>query len=189
MAKVKNNTLTEGLSGKIGGRLVFRHMRDGSTVVCAAPDFSNRVFSEGQLAHQSRFQQASAYARVAAKTHPIYAKLAQRTMKPAYNIALSDWFNPPVIHSIERQDGRIHINATDNVLVDKMLVTILDEDGKTLEQGQAVRVDGSWWEYATLTEGSVRVQASDLAGNVVSQEVCPPSQFFSVWEKPVRARL
>jgi hypothetical protein len=171
MAKVKNNTLTEGLSGKIGGRLVFRQMRDGSTVVCAAPDFSNRVFSEGQLAHQSRFQRAAAYARVAAKTHPIYAKLAQRTMKPAYNIALSDWFHPPVIHSIERRDGRIRVNAMDNVLVEKVLVTILDEEGKMLEQGQAVQVDGSWWEYGTTIEGRVTVEAWDLPGNVTKVEI------------------
>jgi hypothetical protein len=171
MAKVKNNTLTEGLSGKIGGRLVFRHMRDGSTVVCAAPDFSNRVFSEGQLAHQSRFQQAAAYARVAAKTHPMYAKLAQRTMKPAYNIALSDWFNPPVIHAIERQDGHIRIEATDNVLVDRVLVTILDEEGKILEQGEAVQTGSSWWEYVTATQGKVRVAAWDLAGNGTKEEI------------------
>ena len=170
MAKVKNNTLTEGLSGKIGGRLVFRQMRDGSTVVCAAPDFSNRVFSDGQLAHQSRFQQAAAYARVAAKTHPIYAKLAQRTMKPAYNITLSDWFHPPVIHAIKRQAGCIRVEAADNVLVDKVFVMILDEEGKTLEKGQAVQVNDAW-EYVSATEGKAIAEAWDLAGNAVKQEI------------------
>jgi hypothetical protein len=58
--KGKNNLFTEGLSGKIDKRLVFRQMRDGSTVLCTVPDFSNRVFSEGQLTYQSRFKKASA---------------------------------------------------------------------------------------------------------------------------------
>ena len=40
--------------------------------------------------HQSQFKKASAYAKAAAKTHPLYAELAARLHKPAYNIALSD---------------------------------------------------------------------------------------------------
>jgi hypothetical protein len=171
MAKIKHNILTEGISGMVGDKLVFRQVRDGRTIVCARPDFSHRVWSEEQLTHHSRFQQAAAYARVASKTIPLYAELARGTAKNAYNIALSDWFNLPVIHSVERQDGRIHVEATDNVLVDRVLVTILSQEGKTLEQGQAARLDGSWWEYVTATEGRVKVEAWDMAGNVTRQEI------------------
>jgi len=170
MAKIKHNILTEGLSGMVGDKLVFRQMQDGRTIVCARPDFSHRVWSEEQLTHHSRFQQAAAYARAASKTNAIYAQLARGTAKNAYNIALSDWFHPPVIHSIERGDGRIRINATDNVLVDRVLVAILDEDENTLEQGQAVQVDGPWWEYVTAKAGRVRVEAWDLARNVTREE-------------------
>ena len=167
MAKVKNNTLTEGLSGKIGNQLVFRHLRDGRTVVVSRPDFSNRVFSKEQLTHQSRFQQAVAYAKVAAKTNPIYAELAQQTLKPAYNIALSDWFHPPVIHEVTRQAGRIRVNATDNVQVAKVLITVFNEQSQVLEQGEAAQVNESWWELETAapTEGKVIVEAFDLASN------------------------
>jgi hypothetical protein len=70
MAKVKNNIAVRGLSGKIGD-LVFQHMPDGNTYVRSRPDFSHRKFSKGQKAHQSRFQEAVAYAREAAKTQPI----------------------------------------------------------------------------------------------------------------------
>jgi hypothetical protein len=170
MAKVKHNILTQGLSGRVGDKLVFRQMRDGRTIVCARPGFSNRVWSEDQLTHHNRFRQAAAYARAASKTNPLYTELARGTAKNAYNIALSDWFNPPVIHTMDRQGGRIRVEATDNVLVDKVQVTILDEEGKTLEQGQAVHTGGSWWEYVTATEGRVRVEAWDLAGNVTKQE-------------------
>jgi hypothetical protein len=174
MAKVKVNPITEGLSGKLGKRLFFRRMRNGATLLCTVPDFSNRVFSPEQLTHQSRFQQAAAYARVAAKTHPIYADLAQRRLQPAYNIALSDWFHPPVIHAVQRQAGRIRVNATDNVQVAKVLITILDEQGQTLEQGEAASVtNDSWWEFETASatnEGKVIVEAFDLAGNCTKHE-------------------
>lgn len=171
MAKVKQNILIEGLSGTLGKDLVFRQMRDGRTIVSTKPDFSNRVFSAGQLTHQSRFQQAAAYARHAAKTNPIYAKLAKGTTKTAYNIALSDWFHPPVIHEIKRQDGRILVNATDNVLVTRVLVTILDNEGKVREKGEGVKRKGDWWEYVPATEGRVRVEARDLAGNMTQREM------------------
>lgn len=168
MAKVKRNILIEGLSGTLGKDLVFRQMRDGSTIVSAKPDFSNRIFSAGQLTHQSRFQQAATYARQAAKTNPIYAELARGTIKTAYNIALSDWFSPPVIHDVKCQNGRIRVHATDNVLVGRVVVMILDNEGKIREKGEGVRGSGDWWEYVTTTEGRVRVEAWDLAGNVIS---------------------
>src|SRR5690349_14056788 len=109
MPKIKNNPLLEGLSGKLGG-LVFRHMKDGSTVVAAAPDFSKRVLSKEQRAHNSRFQQAAAYARQAAKTEPIYAELAKGTLKNPYNIALSDWFHAPKIHKVMRSAECVRIH-------------------------------------------------------------------------------
>ena len=142
MAKVRKNPIVRGISGGIGN-LVFRQMPDGSTYVSAKPDFSHRKFSKGQKEHQSRFQQAVAYAREAAKTQPIYAKLAESTIMSAYNFALSDWFNPPVIHAIERKDGRIRVEASDNVMVTKVQVIILDEEGKVAEKGEAVKVDPS----------------------------------------------
>jgi len=71
------------------------------------PDFSNRKLSVEQKTHRARFGEAAAYAREAAKRHHIYAQLAKGTMKNAYNIALSDWFHPPIIHQVmgKRRDG------------------------------------------------------------------------------------
>ncbi len=177
MAKVKRNVIVQGLSGTLGKDLVVRQMRDGRTIVSVKPDFSNRVFSDEQLTHQRRFQQAAAYARKAAKTNPIYAELAKGTTKTAYNIALSDWFDPPVIHEIKYQDGRVLVNATDNVLVSRVVLTILDEEGEISEKGEGVRCQvsgvrnqGDWWEYASVRKGRVSVEAWDLAGNVARQE-------------------
>jgi len=168
MAKVIRNPVMQGISGGVGN-LVFRQMPDGSTYVSAKPDFSHRKFSEGQKEHQSRFQQAVAYARDAAKSQPIYGELAAGTIKSAYNFALSDWFNPPVIHCVERRDGLVRVEASNNVMVARVVITILDKDGNVIENGEAVKIDERWWEYAAGMEGKVAAEAWDLAGNVVRE--------------------
>lgn len=168
MAKVRSNVLVRGLSGAVGGQVVLRHMRDGSTVMADMPDFSNRKFGQEQKDHQSRFQQAVAYAKDAAQRYPIYAELAAGTLKNAYNVALSDWFNPPVIHKIERAQGCIRILASDNVMVARVQVTVLDEEGVIRERGEGVRGEGDWWEFVSNAEGQVSAEAWDLAGNKVS---------------------
>lgn len=167
MAKVRNNPVVRGISGSIGN-MVFRQMPDGSTYVSAKHNFSRRKFSQGQKDHQSHFRQGVAYARDAARSQPVYAELAAGTILSPYNIALSDWFNPPVIHKIEREGGRIHIWASDNVCVAGVEVRVLDEEGGIVEKGEGVRGEGDWWEYVPTAEGKVVVEARDLAGNVVN---------------------
>jgi hypothetical protein len=165
MAKIKKkNILLENLSGSIG-ELVFRQMPDGSTRVSRKPDFSERKDSPAQLEHQARFKLASAYASQA-QTQPVYIELASRKKKKAYNLAVADWFHPPVIHSIERRNGRIRVQASDDVQVARVEVRILDSDGNVLEQGQAEQTDPLHWEYATEAAGAVEASAWDLAGNV-----------------------
>lgn len=168
MAKVKDNIVMQGTSGAVGN-VVFRQMPNGETWVSRNYDFSHRKFSGAQKAHQSRFQQAASYARGAAKKYPIYAELALGTVKSPYNWALSDWFNPPVIHHIERKGGRISVRASDNVMVTKVQVTILDEDGQVLEKGEGTKGTGDWWHYAPSTQGRILAEAWDLAGNVAGR--------------------
>ena len=72
---------------------------------------------------------------------------------------------------MSQENGRIRVKATDNVQVAKVRITILNEQGETLEQGEASLVYGPWWEYETLEQGSLLVEAFDLAGNRTWQEV------------------
>jgi hypothetical protein len=183
MAKARTNPIISGLSGSLGKDLYARQTRDGRTIVSQKPDFRNRQFSEAQLNVQSRTKQAAAYAKVASKVNPIYAKKAAGTSKNAYNLAFRDWSKPPVIRRIEWHAGRIRVSASDDMLVTGVTITILDEAGQRLEQGAAELVLGVRWEYHAANRGQIRVEARDLAGNVTRQEYCPPSQFFSVWEK------
>jgi hypothetical protein len=171
MAKVHNNIFVRGLSGKIADQFVLRTLRDGRTIVCKIPDFSNRKLSKEQKNHHKRFQAASAYAKSASRTNPIYAELAAGTVKNAYNIALGDWFHPPVIRKVERRGKVIRLQATDDVLVASVQISVLDEKGKVVEKGAGVRGKGDWWEYAPATEGKVVVEVRDLVGNVVKDEV------------------
>ncbi len=172
MAKVKRNPIMRGVQGSIGG-LVFREMPGGETWVSGTPNFDKRKFSQGQKSHQSRFQEAAAYAREAAKREPIYAELAAGTVKSPYNFALSDWFHPPVIHEVIREAGLVRVRASDNIKVARVRVSALGENGKVTERREAVQVDSpstrftsGWWECAC--DGmNVKVEVWDLAGNRV----------------------
>lgn len=56
-------------------------------------------------------------------------KLAAGTMKNAYNLALEDWFNPPVIQRVGRYGAAIRIWVTDDVRVAGVQVLELNEAG------------------------------------------------------------
>ena len=163
MANVTFNSALRGLRG------LLRHMKDSRDASSAIPT-SSRMRSASQT--QQRLREAAAYARRAAKVQPVYAELAEGTMRSAYDIALSDWFNPPVIHRILVRGRKILVEASDNVMVAKVEVAIFDEQGEIVEQGQGVRGQGDWWEYATGCSGkSIVVAAYDLAGNVTKSGV------------------
>ena len=171
MARIRKNLIVQGLSGKFGGQVVFRQLRDGRTIVADMPDFSHRVLSRDQKAHHSKFKEGAAYAKGAAKTQPLYAQLAAGTMKTAYNVALSDFFHPPVVHKVERDEAVIRIWASDDVKVTGVYVTIFDEDESVLEKGEAIQEAAlEWWKYVPQHAGRVVVEARDLAGNVTRGE-------------------
>lgn len=171
MADVVDNVIVEGLSGKLGKQLVIRRLRDGRTIVCKKADFSRRKLSEAQMEHHQRVKQASAYAKPASQSNPVYAQLAAGTMKNAYNVAMGDWFNPPVIQRLGRYGAAVRIWATDDVQVAGVSVSVLDEEGRILEQGEALQARGDWWEYVPSARGKIIVEAHDLPGNKVTAEL------------------
>ena len=52
-----------------------------------------------------------------------------------------------------------------------MSVSVLDENGRVQEQGEAVQGRGDWWEYAPSAAGKIVVEARDLPGNTVTAEL------------------
>lgn len=175
MTRVTLNGTVKSLRGKTGN-LVFRELPDGTTVMSQGPHKKNarqkkrakEKRSPAQKAHNNRFQEATWYASAAAKTELVYAELAAVTpMWTAYNHALSDWFHPPQIGCLAQEDGRILVDASDDVLVTRVKVTILNAEGCVLEKGEAVRREGHWWEFLSPLVGkTVIAEAWDLPGNV-----------------------
>jgi hypothetical protein len=181
MATVRQNLVIEGLSGLLGDQLVFKRDRAGRTIVSRKPNFENRVFSESQKRHQSRFQEAAAYAKTAAKTEPIYAKLAAGTIKSAYNVAVADWFNPPEVSEIDvrgytgRAGETIRAKVTDDVRVERVDVVIAVDGDVVVEQGQMTHKQGLWYTYTTTADcpaGPTRVIVTglDLPGHEGTNE-------------------
>ena len=172
MAKVTFHQYLEAIRGKIG-RLILRRRPDGTVILSRAPERDKRRkrrFNPAQLAHQERVKQAAAYATRADDIHPIYAELAKagsdRWLSP-YNMAFKDFMQPPVIKRIERGDGCIRVEATDNVGVTRVRVTLLDAAGAVLDAGEAVRAEGDWWQYTSpIQPQSIVAEAWDLPGNV-----------------------
>ena len=69
------------------------------------------------------------------------------------------------------KNGNIRVQASDNVLVIKVSITILDHEGKVLELGEAIEAEELWWEYVSAVAGKTIVaEARDLAGNVTRAE-------------------
>ena len=177
MAKVRNNIITQGLSGSLGDQIVFRSDKAGRTIVAAKPAFSSdREFNAAQLTQQEAFRRAITYAK-SAKDEVIYISKAQGTALSAFNVAVADWFNKPEILEIDASGWtgeigqKIRVKAQDEIHVAKVHVVVGDADGVVFEQGEAVRAEGLWWTYTTTalrsTTAAPRIVATahDLPGN------------------------
>ena len=78
-----------------------------------------------------------------------------------------DWFHAPQIGCLAQEDGYILVEARDDVLVTRVQIKILDDEGRALEAGEAVRKEGDWWEFVSPALGkTVIAEAWDLPGNV-----------------------
>ena len=173
MAKVNLNKLLEMLRGRIGN-LVFRRRPDGTVIVSSKPHYKGRRKHKGtpaQKAHRQHFKEQTQLAKALVEIHPLYAELAAQPAArekwlSAYNCAMADCLQSPVIHRIERGESCIRVEASDNVRVEKVDVTVKDEQGTVLERGSAIRGEGDWWEFPTHAQGTTIVaQAWDLPGN------------------------
>ncbi len=175
MALLDLNKIFGEITGMLGD-LVFRRRPDGKLIVSGKPRYKGKRRHKGtpaQRAHRQHVKEVAPFASHLAKTHPIYAELAAedkargKWMSP-YNFALADCLVPPVIHRIERREGCIRVQATDNIGVVRVRVTVRDENGKILEMEDAARAEGDWWEFPSQAEGKTIVaHAWDLPDNVV----------------------
>jgi hypothetical protein len=185
MAKQKGNVVTHGLSGKIGDLLVFRQ-RDGKTIVSKMPEQPKQA-SEKQTETRKRFQQATIYAKIAVaqpETKDRYAGEAKKRKGiTAYNVAVADFFNAPDIETVDLSaytgapGDEIRVIASDDFAVKSVHVQINASDGSPVEEGDAVNSAGNLWIYAATQKNAglggakITVSASDLPGNITTEEM------------------
>ncbi|MDR1602443.1 MAG: hypothetical protein LBS42_08455 [Tannerella sp.] len=183
MAKQKNNVVTHGLSGTIGGQLVFRQTATG-TVVQSPPRVSGKV-SEAQRAQRRRFQRAILYAGVVELDPEVNADYASKAKKgqTARNVAVADFLHAPDIDVIDvsgyhgQPGDAIRIEVTDDFAVVEVKVVIANTDGTPVEEGYAKQeATGYEWTYAatvanaSLEGDRIEVYASDTPGNITKAE-------------------
>ncbi len=184
MAKVQHEVVLDAiLQGILDGEIVVKRNKAGRAYISKKPDFGpDRVFSEAQKAQQGRFRDAVAWAKDAARVEPIYARLAEGTSRTAYNVAIRDWFNPPVVEEINvggytGQAGEvIRARVVDDVRVVRVEVRVVGAEGVVVEEGEMVREQGGWYGFVTREvcaagEARVVVRGWDLAGHFGEGEV------------------
>ena len=184
MPKVKNNIVTQGLSGTLGGQLVFRQTSRG-TEVSVAPQAPSGPPSAAQTAQRERFQQAIIYARGQAQNPAVqaeYADEAKARNQSISNVLVADYFHAPDIKevNIEAYTGKvgdlISITATDDHAVKAVTVRIENGDGSLVEQGAAIQqADPNQWLYTatvrntTLAGDKLTVTATDNPGHATAK--------------------
>ena len=184
MAKVGDNIVTTGLSGKLGNLIVFRN-RGGQTYVAKAPKKKVTEWSEAQEQHRVKFQEAVLYAKNAIANEATKAayKASAKENESAYNVAVADFLNAPGINEIDlshytgQPDSYIQVRAVDDFEVKEVTVAIQNSDGTAVESGSAILQPGSiWWRYTATTsneslEGDkIIVRVSDIPGNLTEKE-------------------
>lgn len=183
MAKVGDNIVTTGLSGKLGNLIVFRN-RGGQTIVATAPK-KQEEWSEAQKQHRLRFQEAVLYAKnsITDEVKKEAYKASAKEGETAYNVAVADFLNAPDINEVDishytgQPASYIQVRAVDDFNVAEVFVTVLNADGTQVEHGQATLQQGTtWWRYtATATNESVDgdkiiIRVSDTPGNLTEEE-------------------
>lgn len=185
MAKADNNVLLTQLSGSIGKQLTIKQ-RGGKTIVSKAQQPREKAATEKQQEAQEKFSHASAYAK-GVLADPDMAAMYKTMALPgqnAYNVALKDAYNAPVIESLEtgsylgKPGDPILVRAIDDFRVFQVIVSVYSAEDVLLEKGNALMGrNGKDWVYTATGENNdlrgckVIVTAEDLPGNKTMREI------------------
>jgi hypothetical protein len=184
MARVKNNDLTKGLTGKFGD-IMFRQI-GRRTYAFPAPRRPKKE-SEKQRSNRNKFKEATQFAQLAMKDEArkaYYKKLAKKLKLPnAYTAAITDYMRKPEITSVQtkhyngKPGGEIGIFVDKKgIELEKVNVTISSSHDEVIEYGAASRSTISGWTYKSkLTTPSphasyrMMITATDAAGHSVDK--------------------
>lgn len=184
MAVVGKNIVTQGLSGMIGGTIVFRQVGK-QTIVAAAPEKKERTATAGERAHRSKFGMAILYGKgvIADPTSKKeYGKQAEDGQS-AYNVAVADFMNAPEIDEVDvtkytgEIGSKIRVRAIDDFEVARVYIKIENPDGTIAEEGEAI-ADPNGLDYiftakkknTSLDGDKITILVNDLPGNETKKE-------------------
>jgi hypothetical protein len=183
MSKADNNPILNGVSGMLGGTIIFRQV-NGRTIISKAPPKREKP-TPHQEKTKARFLQGVAYAREQMKVpylKALYSKGVTVKKTNPYTVALADFLRAPTIHMIvvSKYNGRIgsivRVEAADDFQVVSVTVSIFDHENVLLEAGEAVLETDAKWTYAAMVENDkvmgsrVVVVAADRPGNKTKKE-------------------
>lgn len=185
MADVNLNALVDGVSGKVGRKIVLRQ-RGGRTLLSTRPELVAEP-TERQLQQRDRFRLAARYARgvmsdPGAKAEYELAVKGDAFLNP-YAAAVADFLKAPEIAGIDSsgyngQPGeQIIIRSAKDYKLVSVLVILQRADGTEIEKGTAVS-EGTRleWKYtakiavADVAGVKVIVVANDRPGNQTTEE-------------------
>ena len=132
-----------------------------------------------------KFQEAVLYAKnaIADETTKEAYQASAEEGETAYNVAVADFLNAPLINEIDvshytgQPNSYIQVRAVDDFEVKEVTVTIQNADATEVESGVAVQQEGNiWWRYTataineSLAGDKIIVRVSDIPGNLTRQE-------------------
>lgn len=180
MALIKENDLTEGMSGKFGRKIVFRVVK-GQTVASRRSTLE-RPTTEKQLAHRERFQRAAKYAKAKMKdpvAKALYKEMAgDKAFANPFAAAIRDFMVPPKVLDVDISaftggaGSIIPVKVSDNEKIIRMKVAFKGANDAVIESGEATYTAGDVeWIYVTtqalpsLVGVTIEVAAIDRPGN------------------------
>ena len=180
MPKNISNKKIDGFSGKYL-KSHYLQVRGDRQYLKRNPDRRGHKKKPNEEKNQLRFKDVNIYARSVAHdpaSKAFYTPFRETLKQSEYVMAIADGMVPPTIESIE-QNGYTGLAgqtlmavATDNFQVMKVVFTILDPNGISLETGLATPAEKeNQWIYIarkdilSLSGNQVQVEAFDRPGN------------------------
>jgi predicted HTH transcriptional regulator len=89
MPKVKDNYVVRGISGSVGKMLVFKHRKDGTTIVAAHPDRSQVRSTKKQTKKRNKFVEAVKFGKYVITNPAAAVMIKVKKHQTLYNAAIA----------------------------------------------------------------------------------------------------
>jgi hypothetical protein len=182
MARGDKGSFFDGIHGRVNDIIVVK-MRNGKPVMCCYPKGKKILWTQNQGKHRHSFKIAVRYAVRAIKDperHAFYLSRLHDGLN-AYNLAISDFMNKPVISAVDIRKARsrdaylVRVHAKDEFMVTRvqLMLSGLDGKGRSAEATRYRKTD--IWTYRIDGEQlsqihTIRALAYDYPGHFAEMD-------------------